>query len=77
MLNPQPSGQNTKLVQDADEVTSAGQIWQFATPSYYIPKPIMPFRSTLVTSCYTCKMVLVLNPTVANSKLEHNQIFSS
>jgi hypothetical protein len=52
------------------------QRWQSATPNYYIPKTIIPSRSTPVGGCYTFKLVLVLNPTTTNLKLEHNQLFN-
>jgi hypothetical protein len=47
-LNAQLDGQNNKPIQHADEITSARQKWQFATPSYYIPKAIVPSRLTLI-----------------------------
>ncbi len=36
----------------------------------------MPFWSTLVVGYYTSEPVLVLNPTVANSKLDCNQLLT-
>ncbi len=75
-MNAQSNEQNTKLVRRADEVTFAGRRWQFATPNYYIPKTIAPFRSTLVVGYYTSKPIIILNPTIVNLELERNQILT-
>jgi hypothetical protein len=36
----------------------------------------MPFQSTLFVGYYTSKPILVLNPIIVNSKLEHNQLLT-
>jgi hypothetical protein len=41
----------------ANEVTFVGQKWQSMTCSYYIPRAIVPFWSTLVVGYYTSKPI--------------------
>ncbi len=75
-LNAQPNGQNTSPIQHANEVTYIEQRWQFVTPNYYIPKVIIPSRSTLIVGYYTFEPILILSPIVANSNLEHHQLLN-
>jgi hypothetical protein len=67
-------GQNIELVQHANEVTFVGQIWQFVTPNYYIPRAFVPIQSTLIVGYYTFELVPILNPIATNSELKHNQL---
>ncbi len=46
------------------------------TPGYYIPKAIMPSRSTPIVGYYTSELIPILNPTTANSELECNQLLT-
>jgi hypothetical protein len=67
---------NTTPIWHANEITSTTQKWQSTTPSYYIPKAIVPSRSTLVVGYYTFEPIPVLNPIATNSKLECNQLLN-
>ncbi len=75
-MNAQLDGQNIAHVWHVDQITFVGQKWQFVMPSYYIPKAIVPTWSTPVVGYYTSEPVHVLNPTIAYSKLEHNQLLN-
>jgi len=46
------------------------------TPSYYIPKAIMPSQSTPIIGYYTSELIPILNPTATNSELECNQLLT-
>jgi hypothetical protein len=67
---------DTILVRHANEITFVAQRWQFATPSYYIPKVVVPFQSTLIVRYNTFEPVRVLNSIVKNSKLGRNQLLN-
>ncbi len=72
--NAQLGRQNTELVWHVDEIPSIGQRWHFTTLGYYIPKVTMSSWSTPIIGCYTSKLVLVLNPTATNLKLDRYQL---
>ncbi len=46
------------------------------TLGYYIPRTIMPSRSTVIVGYYTLELVFISNPTIVDLELEHNQLLT-